>query len=137
MATKMFYIAIMMRKFHLAVIANIIDYLIRILFGCEIHSQMLCGEGLVLAHNGCGVVINKDTIIGNGVTIFQNVTIGGRKGSGAPVIGDRVMVGAGAVILGDVTIGDNAQIGANAVVIKDVPKNGTAVGVPAKIITNG
>lgn len=67
--------------------------------------------------------------------IDQHVTLGGRKGGGAPVIGNNVRIGAGAKILGPVHIGDGAQVGANAVVIKDVPANSTAVGVPARIIT--
>ena len=93
------------------------------------------GHGIVIGHNGCGIVINEKAKIGNDVTIFQNVTIGGRKESSAPVIGDNVMIGAGAVIIGDVTIGNDAKIGANAVVLQDVPDHATAVGVPAVIIT--
>lgn len=134
MATKLFYFARALRKIHLNLLASFIDKLIRMIFGCEVHSDMKCGNDFVLGHNGCGVVVNKDAVIGNNVLIFQNVTIGGRNGSGAPVICDDVMIGAGAVILGDVVIGRGAQIGANAVVLKSVPENATAVGVPARII---
>jgi len=133
MGTKLFYFAKKMRELRFNVFADMIDRIIRIIFGCEIHSSMKIGGG-ILAHNCCGTVINKEAVIGSGVTIFQNVTIGGRKGSGAPIIGDNVLIGAGAVILGDVKIGNNAQIGANAVVIKDVPENATVVGVPARFI---
>ena len=132
--TKLFYFAKCLRKLHLGALAKVIDLIIRVMFGCEIHSQMQCGEGIILAHNGCGIVVNKDAVIGNNVIVFQNVTIGGRKGSGAPIIGDDVMIGAGAVLLGDIVIGNGAQIGANAVVLKDVPHNTTAIGVPARII---
>ena len=132
-ASNLFGIGQKLAKYHLKFFSKIIDLLIRILFGCEIHSIMKCGKGLVLAHNGCGIVINKDAVIGNNVLIFQNVTIGGRKGSGSPIIGDDVIIGAGAVILGDITIGNKAKIGANAVVLKNVPPEATAVGVPAVI----
>ena len=133
-ASKLFYFAVKLRKLHLSPLAKLVEWLIRVMFGCEIHSQMKCGQGLVLGHNGCGIVINKDAVIGDNVLIFQNTTIGGRKGSSAPIIGDDVLIGAGAVILGDITIGKGAQIGSNAVVLQDVPEYATAIGVPAKII---
>ena len=134
MSTKLFYFSKMLRKIHLSFFARMIDLIVRILIGCEIHSKMNCGAGIILAHNGCGIVINEKAVIGNNVLIFQNVTIGGRKGSGAPVIMDDVVIGAGAVIIGDVLVGKGAQIGANAVVLCDVPEYSTAVGVPARII---
>ena len=134
-ASKMFYFSKKLRKIHFNILANIIDKLIRILFGAEVHSDMECGYGLVLAHNGCGIVINNTSKIGNNVLIFQNVTIGGRKGSGAPIIEDDVIIGAGAVVLGDIVIGKGAQIGANALVLQNVPEGSTAVGVPARIIS--
>lgn len=92
------------------------------------------GGGLVLLHNGLGCVIHPNSILGNNIRIHQNVTIGGRKGNKLPIIGDNVMIGVGAVIIGDVRIGNNVKIGANAVVITDLPDNSIAVGVPAKII---
>lgn len=94
---------------------------------------MQCGVGLKLPHNGLGVVIHQNTIIGNNVKVLQNVTIGGRNGSGLPIIGDNVVIGAGAVLLGDIKIGNNVRIGANAVVLCDVPEDAIAVGVPAVI----
>lgn len=132
-ASKLFYFGKKAAKIHLTIISKVVDILIRVLFGCEIHSTMKCGKGLVLAHNGCGIVINKDAVLGDNVLIFQNVTIGGRNGSGSPIIGNDVIIGAGAVILGDITIGNKAKIGANAVVLKNVPSEATAVGVPAEI----
>lgn len=84
-----------------------------------------------MPHNGLGVVVHPNVIIGNNVTIRQNVTIGGRNGSGLPIIMDNVEIGAGAVLLGDIIIGESARIGANAVVLTDTPPHHTAVGVPA------
>lgn len=134
MTTRLFYIAKKLRKAHFNILARLIDWFIRIVFGCEINSRMKCGQGITIAHNGCGIVINKDSVIGNNVLIFQNVTIGGRDESGVPIIEDDVMIGAGAVILGGILIGEGAKIGANAVVLQDVPPYSTAVGVPAHII---
>lgn len=85
-------------------------------------------------HLGLGIVLHKDCTIGNNVRIDQNVTIGGRKGPGAPHIGNNVRIGAGAKVLGAITIGNNVKIGANAVVVKDVASNTTVVGIPAKPI---
>jgi len=84
-----------------------------------------------------GVVIGETTIIGNNVTLYQGVTLGGtgkERGKRHPTIGDNVVIGAGAKVLGNIRIGNNVQIGANAVVIKDVPDNSTVVGVPGRIV---
>jgi len=104
--------------------------------GIEIHPGATIKEGLFIDH-GMGVVIGETSIIGNNVTLFQGVTLGGtgkKRGKRHPTLGNDIVVGAGAKILGDVTIGDNVQIGANAVVIKDVPPNSTVVGVPGRIV---
>ena len=104
--------------------------------GIEIHPGASIGKNLFIDH-GYGVVIGETCIIGNNVTIFHNVTLGGRgntKGKRHPTIKDNVYIGSGAKILGNIIIGENSKIGANAVVLKDVPNNSTAVGVPAKII---
>lgn len=90
-------------------------------------------------HHGVGCVVHDDAVIGECCNIFSNVTIGnkwsqGKNASGPPHIGNNVMIGAGAVILGEITIGDNAIIGANAVVLDSIPANTTAVGIPAKVI---
>ncbi|MFH1380738.1 MAG: serine O-acetyltransferase EpsC, partial [Candidatus Omnitrophota bacterium] len=104
--------------------------------GIEIHPGATIGEGLFIDH-GMGVVIGETTVIGESVTIFQGVTLGGtgkERGKRHPTIGDKVVVGAGAKILGNVIIGENVHVGANAVVISDVPPNSTVVGVPGRVV---
>ena len=133
MAIKIYYLAKRCYKLHLSIINRFFELILRYMFGIEIYSRMQCGNKLRLPHNGLGVVINPNAVVGNNVTIHQNVTIGGRNGSGCPIIRDNVSIGAGAVLLGDITIGDGAEIGANAVVINDVPEDTIAVGVPAVI----
>jgi serine O-acetyltransferase len=94
-------------------------------------------DGVYFCHNGLGIVINPNSVIGRGTVIQHFVTIGEIDGSHkCPKIGSNVYIGAHAIILGDITIGDNAKIGAGAVVIHDVPANCTAVGVPAKILNS-
>ncbi len=104
--------------------------------GIEIHPGAIIGDNLFIDH-GMGVVIGETSEIGNNVTIFHGVTlggIGGEKGEKRhPTIEDDVIVGAGAMILGPITIGKGAKIGANSVVLEDVPAYATAVGAPAKI----
>jgi serine O-acetyltransferase/putative colanic acid biosynthesis acetyltransferase WcaB len=86
-------------------------------------------------YHGAGIVINGRTVLGDDVAIRQNVTIGNaRSGGPCPVIGDRVELGAGAIVIGGISIGDDARIGAGAVVTKDVPAGATAVGNPARIV---
>jgi serine O-acetyltransferase len=107
----------------------------RFLTGIEIHPAARIGDGLFIDH-GMGVVIGETSAIGNNVTLYQGVTLGGtgkEKGKRHPNIGDNVVIGTGAKILGNITIGENSYIGANAVVVKDVPPNSTVVGVPGRI----
>ncbi|MFH1061537.1 MAG: serine O-acetyltransferase EpsC [Candidatus Omnitrophota bacterium] len=107
----------------------------RWLTGIEIHPGATIGMGLFIDH-GMGVVIGETAIIGDNVTLYQGVTLGGtgkEKGKRHPNIGDNVVVGAGAKILGNITIGDNSYVGANAVVLRDVEPNSTVVGVPGRI----
>lgn len=104
--------------------------------GIEIHPGAIIGKRLFIDH-GTGVVIGETAIIGNNVTMFHGVTLGGtgkQKGKRHPTIGNNVFIGCGAKILGNITIGDNVKIGANAVILKDVPSNVTAVGVPGRIV---
>jgi serine O-acetyltransferase len=101
----------------------------------EIHPGAQIGQEFFIDH-GAGVVIGETTVIGNKVTVFQGVTLGGtgkEKGKRHPTIGNNVVVGAGAKVLGNITIGDNVNIGANAVVIRDVPDDSTVVGIPGRI----
>ena len=104
--------------------------------GIEIHPGATIGEGLFIDH-GHGVVIGETAILGDNVTLYQGVTLGGtgkEQGKRHPTIGNNVLVGAGAKILGSFTLGDNCKIGAGSVVLKDVPPNSTVVGVPGRII---
>jgi serine O-acetyltransferase len=108
----------------------------RFLTGIEIHPGASIGGGFFIDH-GMGVVIGETTEIGENVTIFQGVTLGGtgkERGKRHPTLGDNVMVGVGAKILGGITIGEGAKIGANSVVLKSVPSQSTVVGVPGRIL---
>ncbi len=103
--------------------------------GVEIHPGATIGSGLVIDH-GMGVVIGETTEIGNDCTIYQNVTLGGTgkdHGKRHPTLGNNVLVGTGAKVLGPFKVGNNARIAAGAVVLSEVPENATAVGVPARI----
>ena len=104
--------------------------------GIEIHPGATIGKGLFIDH-GFGVIIGETTIIGDNVTLFQGVTLGGTgkdKGKRHPTIGDNVMIGTGARVLGPLTIGENTKIGAGAVVLESVPENSTVVGVPGRVV---
>ena len=106
--------------------------------GIEIHPGAQIGEGLFIDH-GHGVVIGETAIIGNNVTLYQGVTLGGtgkEQGKRHPTLGDDIVVGSGAKILGPINIGNHCKIGANSVVLKDMPSYTTAVGIPAKIKYN-
>ncbi len=107
----------------------------RFLTGIEIHPGAQIGKGLFIDH-GTGVVVGETSIIGDNVTLFQGVTLGGtgkEKGKRHPTLGNNIVVGAGAKVLGNITIGDNSYIGANAVILRDVPNNATVVGVPGHV----
>ncbi|MDU2672734.1 MAG: serine O-acetyltransferase EpsC [Clostridium sp.] len=115
-------------------IARLISQLARFFTGIEIHPGAKIGKGLFIDH-GMGVVIGETTEIGDNVTIYHGVTLGGTgkdKGKRHPTVGSDVVIGCGAKVLGPITIGDGAKIGANAVVLKDVPTGVTAVGKAAK-----
>ena len=104
--------------------------------GIEIHPGAKIGKGLFIDH-GMGVVIGETAEIGNNVTIYQGVTLGGtgkENGKRHPTIEDNVMISTGAKILGSFTVGENSKIGAGSVVLKEVPKNCTVVGIPGKVI---
>ena len=104
--------------------------------GVEIHPGATIGKGLFIDH-GMGVVIGETTVIGDNCTIYQNVTLGGtgkHTGKRHPTLGDNVMVGSGAKVLGPFTVGSGARVAAGAVVLDAVPENATAVGVPARVV---
>lgn len=107
--------------------------------GIEIHPGAHIGTGLFIDH-GHGVVIGETTIIGNNVTLYQGVTLGGtgkETGKRHPTIEDNVMISAGAKVLGSFTIGENSKIGAGSVVLDEVPPNSTVVGVPGRVVKQG
>lgn len=106
----------------------------RFITGIEIHPGAKIGRGLFIDH-GSGVVIGETTEIGDNVTIYQGVTLGGtgkETGKRHPTVGDNVIFGAGAKVLGGITVGDNAKVGAGSVVVSDVPRNSTVVGNPGR-----
>lgn len=120
---------------HLNFIARLISQWMRFLTGIEIHPGAVIGKRFFIDH-GSAVVIGETAVIGDDVLLYQGVTLGGTgitKGKRHPTIGNNVVIGAGAKVLGNITVGDNSYIGANAVVIKDVPANSTIVGVPGRI----
>lgn len=117
-------------------LARLLSQLARFFTGIEIHPGAKIGKGLFIDH-GMGVVIGETAEVGDNVTIYHGVTLGGTgkdKGKRHPTVKDNVIIGAGAKVLGPITIGNNVKIGANSVVLKDVPDNATAVGIPAKLI---
>jgi serine O-acetyltransferase len=104
--------------------------------GIDIHPGATLGRGVFIDH-GTGVVIGSTAIVGDNVTLYQGVTLGGtslQRTKRHPTIGNNVTVGSGAAILGDITIGDNVKVGANSVVVKDVPANATVVGIPGRVV---
>ncbi|MFH0763715.1 MAG: serine O-acetyltransferase [Candidatus Omnitrophota bacterium] len=120
---------------HVPFFPRYISQLGRFFTGIEIHPGAQIGKEFFIDH-GMGVVIGETAIIGDNVLLYQGVTLGGTgkcRGKRHPTIGNNVVVGAGAKVLGNITIGDNSYIGSNAVVIKDVPPDSTVVGVPGRV----
>ncbi|MDR3074710.1 MAG: serine O-acetyltransferase [Candidatus Methanoplasma sp.] len=116
--------------------ARKINYKAHALTGCDIHPGATIGEGFFIDH-ATGVVIGETAIIGDDVTVYQGVTLGGvsiEKGKRHPTVGDRVVFGANATVLGDIVIGSDVRVGAGSVILKDVPNNSTVVGIPGQII---
>ena len=121
---------------HLQLLARFCSQVSRLLTGIEIHPGAQIGRRFFIDH-GMGVVVGGTTIIGDDVTLYQGVTLGGtgkEKGKRHPTLGNNVVVGGGAKILGNVTVGENCRVGAGSVVLSDVPDNSTIVGVPGHII---
>lgn len=123
------------RKFYF--LGRFISHLGRFFTGIEIHPGAVIGKNLFIDH-GMGVVIGETAEIGENVTIYHGVTLGGvslNKGKRHPTIGNNVVIGSGSKILGPFKVGDNAKIGSNSVVVKEVPENATVVGIPGRIVT--
>ena len=124
-----------LRKLHVPFLPRFLSQFAKWITGIEIHPGAQIGKGFFIDH-GMGVVIGETAIIGDNVTLFQGVTLGGtgkEKGKRHPTLKDNVVVGTGAKVLGNITVGNNVMIGANAVVIRDVPDESTVVGVPGRI----
>ncbi|TYR73043.1 serine O-acetyltransferase [Rossellomorea vietnamensis] len=122
------------RKFYF--LARVISQLSRFFTGVEIHPGAVIGRRFFIDH-GMGVVIGETCEIGDNVTIFQGVTLGGtgkEKGKRHPTIRDNALVATGAKVLGSIIVGENSKIGAGSVVLKDVPANSTVVGIPGKVV---
>ncbi len=124
-------------RWHIPVIPRLISHMGRFLTGIEIHPGAKIGEGLFIDH-GMGVVIGETAEIGDKVTLYQDVTLGGtslQRAKRHPTLGNNVEVGVGAQLIGAITIGENTKIGAGSVVINSVPANATVVGVPGRVVT--
>lgn len=121
---------------HIPLLPKLITLLIFLVYNSKVPYQAQIGKGTKLGYGGIGVVIHKNTIIGNNCVVSQQVTLGGGNSRypGVPIIGDNVHISHGAVVFGGIVIGNNVKIGANAVVNKPVPDNAIVAGVPAKIL---
>jgi serine O-acetyltransferase len=129
-------VAARLRGAQLHLLARLVSHLGRFLTGIEIHPGATIGRRVFIDH-GMGVVIGETAVVGDDVTMYQGVTLGGtgkERGKRHPTLGNGVVVGVGAKVLGAVTIGDEARIGGGAVVLKDVPPHTTAVGIPARSV---
>ena len=134
-ALVLYRIAHRLWRWQVPVIPRAVSQLARFLTGIEIHPGATIGRGLFIDH-GMGVVIGETAIIGDNVLLYQGVTLGGtgkETGKRHPTLGDNIVVGAGAKILGNIAIGSNSYIGANAVVLESAPPNTTVVGVPGHV----
>jgi serine O-acetyltransferase len=134
-ALVIYRIAHKLCQWKLPIIPRLLSQMARFFTGIEIHPAATIGKNLFIDH-GMGVVIGETSIVGDNVLLYQGVTLGGtgkETGKRHPTLGNNVVIGTGAKILGNITIGDNSYIGANAVVLKNVPPNSTVVGIPGRI----
>jgi len=121
---------------HVPLLPRMVSHASRFVTGIEIHPGAKIGEGFFIDH-GMGVVIGETSEIGDNVTLYQGVTLGGtsqRKAKRHPTLGNNVVVGVGAQLIGNITIGENTKIGAGSVVVNSVPANATVVGVPGRVV---
>jgi serine O-acetyltransferase len=121
-------------KWNVPIVPRLIDHIVHVVFTASLPHTAEIGEGTVFLHRGMGVIIDFEQRIGKRVIIGPFVAIGGRHGPSRPVIEDDVVIGAHALILGDITIGEGSAVAAGAVVTKDVPPRGVVVGNPAKLV---
>jgi len=123
-------------RWHIPLLPRLISHISRFLTGIEIHPGAKIGEGFFIDH-GMGVVIGETSEIGDNVTLYQGVTLGGtshQRTKRHPTLGNNVVVGVGAQVIGAITIGDNTKVGAGSVVVTSVPANATVVGVPGRVV---
>ena len=123
-------------RWHIPVLPRMVSHTSRFLTGIEIHPGANIGQGLFIDH-GMGVVIGETSEIGDNVTLYQGVTLGGtshQRTKRHPTLGNNVVVGVGAQVIGNITIGDNTKVGAGSVVVNSVPANATVVGVPGRVV---
>jgi serine O-acetyltransferase len=123
-------------KWHIPVLPRLIAHISRFFTGIEIHPGAKIGDGFFIDH-GMGVVIGETSEIGDNATLYQGVTLGGtshQRTKRHPTLGNNVVVGVGAQLIGDIAIGDNTKIGAGSVVVISVPANATVVGVPGRVV---
>jgi len=123
-------------RWHIPVLPRLVSHTSRFLTGIEIHPGANIGDGFFIDH-GMGVVIGETSEIGDNVTLYQGVTLGGTSHQRAkrhPTLGNNVVVGVGAQLIGDITIGDNTKVGAGSVVVTSVPPNATVIGVPGRVV---
>lgn len=135
-ALIMYRIAHWLKNLGLPFFPRLISHIARFFTGIEIHPGATIGQGVFIDH-GMGVVIGETAIVGNYALIYQGVTLGGtgkQSGKRHPTLGENVVVGTGAKVLGNINIGDNVRIGAGSVVLRDVPSDCTVVGIPGRIV---
>ncbi len=135
-ALMMYRVAHWLNTVKLPFFPRLISHIARFLTGIEIHPGATIGQGVFIDH-GMGVVIGETAIVGNYALIYQGVTLGGtgkQSGKRHPTVGENVVVGTGAKVLGNINIGDNVRIGAGSVVLRDVPSDCTVVGIPGRIV---
>ncbi|MFC2005449.1 serine O-acetyltransferase [Chloroflexota bacterium] len=123
-------------RWRVPVLPRLLSHISRFLTGIEIHPGAKIGEGVFIDH-GMGVVIGETSEIGDNVTLYQDVTLGGTSRQRAkrhPTLGNNVVVGVGAQLIGNITIGDNSKVGAGSVVVTSVPPNATVVGIPGRVV---
>jgi serine O-acetyltransferase len=123
-------------RWHIPVLPRLISHISRFLTGIEIHPGAKIGDGFFIDH-GMGVVIGETSEIGDNVTLYQGVTLGGtshQRTKRHPTLGNNVVVGVGAQLIGDITIGDNTKVGAGSVVVNSAPANATVIGVPGRVV---